>query len=239
MAALPGGIRTLFESAFAPAAARGGRPDAARWTTELATLGASLQKCPVNAAHWYAPVAARCPWCEVEASSGVALFPAVFVSGQGGGIVLLWQEIQAVPDPGPLRALVRPEAAAAPLSPHVQAAARRMRTRKMLAATTLVLGMALVLAVVPAESRIVAVLAVLALAAGLWRLGRPREMGEVRTALEDAGALWAQLEARWEARPGRPVRRDPPDPVRPQARIRCHARTAHARDAGPRLPPPP
>ena len=165
MAALPQGLRNMFEAAFAPSSIRGGRPSADRWVEGLADLGKSLRRCSSNAAHWYSPVASSCPWCGVEALSGVALFPAVFVSGKGGGgIVFLWQEIQAVPDPGPLPDLVRPDASSARPSARTLAAARRLRGRKMLSAAALAIGVALVLACVPPSSRAGPLIAVVAIA---------------------------------------------------------------------------
>ena len=203
MAALPQELRSMFEAAFAPASVRGGRPSADRWVEELAGLGKSLRKCSANAAHWYAPVAASCPWCDVEARSGVALFPAVFVSGNvGGGIVFLWQEIQAVPDPGPLPPLARPDSSSVRPSPRSLAAARQLRGRKMLSVAALVAGVALVLALVAPSSRVVPLMAVAALAAGLWWLRRVPEVGEATEVLEDARSLWSELEGRWKPGPG-------------------------------------
>ena len=203
MSALPPGVRAMFEAAFAPGSVRGGRPAAGLWATELASLGKALRKCPANAAHWFAPVAGSCPWCDVEARSGVALFPAVFVTGQaGGGIVLLWQEIQAVPDPGPLPPLPRPAARSAKPSARAQAAARRLRGRNLLAVATFIVAVASVLAVVPPVSSPAPLLAVFALAAGcFWWLQRPRERAEARASLQDARALWAELEGKWAPGP--------------------------------------
>ncbi len=202
MTALPGSLQALFEKAFAPASTRAGRPAATRWITELGGLGESLRKCAVNAAHWYAPSARSCPWCEIESRSGVALFPAVFVSGSsGGGILLLWQEIQAVPDPGPLPSLLRPDASSATPSPKVQAAARRRRNGKIRAVAALLVGVALTLALVPATFLTVPLSAVLVLAAGLWWLPRPREIAEAREVLADARSLWSDLERKWAPGP--------------------------------------
>ncbi len=204
MSALPADVQALFEAAFSPSAIRGGRPAADRWTTALASLGASLVKCPVNAAHWYAPVAGSCPWCEIEARSGVALFPAVFVAGQhGGGIVLLWQEIQAVPDPGPLPPLQRPPAGSAEPSPRALAARRRLRNGRLLAATALLAGALVVWAAIPAGARALPLIAVLALAAGFWWVQRRPERAEARANLRDAHASWAELEAKWVPGPAK------------------------------------
>ena len=199
MAALPASIRTLFEQAFAPGAASGGRPAAARWSDELAALGGSLQKCGRSAAHWYAPVANSCPWCEVEAQSGVAMFPAVFVAGRGGadGVALLWQEIQALDDPGPLPRLRAPDGLFAQPAARMLAAGRRLRRGLILGGAVVAALALIVFAALPAGDT-PAPLAMLAVLAAIgWRLLRPREMTEARAALAAARALWVQVETQW------------------------------------------
>ena len=200
--ALPGTLRGMFEAAFAPGAARGGRPTAEQWTAELAGLGRSLKQCGVNAAHWFAPAAASCPWCEVEARSGVALFPAIFIAGQGGdGIALLWQQIEAVPEPGPMPDLQLPDPASALPSPRVRAAARRIRLQKAGAAAIVIGGLAVILAAVPQTDQLVFAAGVVALAAAVWFLGRPAEAAEARAALTSTRALWSDLAAKWKPGP--------------------------------------
>ncbi len=202
MSALPGGIRALFDAAFAPGAVQGGRPNAERWAGELGALGRSLRKCGVNAAHWYAPEAGSCPWCEVEARSGVVLFPAVFVPGRGGsGIAALWQEIEALAEPGPLPELLLPDPAAVQRSPRIRAAAASMRLRKAAALGTLVLGIVLAVTAVPPGIVLPLLAATAALAAGLWWLGRPAEIAEARDRLADTRALWAELVRNWAPGP--------------------------------------
>ncbi len=198
MAALPADLRALFEAAFAPDAARGGRPAPERWVTALAGLGQALRQCPVNAAHWHA--AAACPWCEIEAGSGVALFPAVFVSGQAGsGIVLLWQQIEAVPDPGPLAPLSRPDGA--PPSAAARQAARWLGRRNAACLAAVAAGAIIALGTLPAGYGPLPALAMLALAAGLWWLPKPQAVGAARAALSAAQASWAALQASWAPGP--------------------------------------
>ncbi len=203
MAALPGSLQALFEAAFAPGAVRGGRPTAEQWVSELAALGRSLRKCAVNAAHWYAAPAGSCPWCEVEASSGVALFPAVFVPGRagGGGVALLWHEIDALAEPGPLGELLLPDPAAVEPSARMRAAAHRIRNGALLAVAVLVLGTVLSLVAIPADLALPGCAAVVVAAAALWWLRRPREVAEARARLADTRALWSGLASRWQPGP--------------------------------------
>ena len=198
MTALPGSIRALFEAAFAPGATRGGRPAAEQWAAELSALGRSLRKCGANPAHWFAAEAGACPWCEVEARTGVALFPAVFVPGRpGGGLALLWQEIDALPEPAAMPDLELPNPAAIMPSPRIQAAARQMRNRAMLAVSVLVAGAALVIAAAPSALLLPLLAAIAVVAAGLWWLRRPAEVAAARAQLLDVRRLWAELVRDW------------------------------------------
>ncbi len=106
-------------------------------------------------------------------------------------------------EPGPLPPLKRPDASAAQPSARIKAASRRLRTRKLLAAATLVIGYIAVMAAVPASARVVPFLAVTALAAGFWWLNRPGERLEVRETVLDARSSWRDLEGKWQPGPAR------------------------------------
>ena len=202
MAALPPGIQSLFEHAFAPGSAQGGRPEPERWIGELAALGKSLRRCDANAAHWYAPHAPSCPWCAIEAGSGTVLFPATFLPGRAGadGIALLWQAIEAVSEPTPLPRLGPPGAADAAPSPKILAIAAGQRKRRSVAALVVVAGLiaGFTLNPGPAQLTVLGVLATLAI--GLWYLPLPPERRELRHYLADTKALWSELEADWVQR---------------------------------------
>ncbi len=199
MSSLPDDIRALFEQAFAPGAVRGGRPAPERWITALGALGKSLRKCSVNAAHWYAPQAPACPWCEVEARSGIVLFPAVFVGGRAGhsGVALLWQEIEAVKPPPALPQLRKPVSSDATPYPRIREAGARQRQRRVAVALVLAACIAVILGAVPEPLRLIPLLVMAIPAAGFWFFPRPPERGEVRAYLAELKALWADLEAEW------------------------------------------
>jgi DNA-binding helix-hairpin-helix protein with protein kinase domain len=199
MASLPEDIRALFEQAFAPGAVSGGRPTPEAWITALGALGKSLRKCSVNAAHWYAPQAAACPWCAVEAGSGIVLFPAVFVGGRPGhsGMALLWQEIEAVKPPPALPRLHRPAPADAKPYARIKAAGTRQRQRRVGVALLLAAGIAVTLAAAPEADRLIPLLVMLTIAAVFWVFPRPPERGEVSAYLTELKDLWADLEAEW------------------------------------------
>ena len=110
MDALTPGLRDLFESAFSPSAATGGRPAPERWVTELSGLSGQLRQCRSNAAHHHLARLLNCPWCAIETSIGASLFPVVFINRPGlpGGMAVLWQEAERLAEPLPLPPLPDP-----------------------------------------------------------------------------------------------------------------------------------
>jgi DNA-binding helix-hairpin-helix protein with protein kinase domain len=95
-------VAFLFERAFAKQMVQGGRPAPSEWVQALVGLEKSLKRCDANASHWYRKEAS-CPWCPMEASTGVELFPYVPL-GTGkpvGDLPSVWRQIEALSSPGP------------------------------------------------------------------------------------------------------------------------------------------
>ena len=67
----PRAIRYAFEAAFGPA---GRRPTAGNWVDILAAFEKRLMRCGLDKMHLYWSESANCPWCRIEAKTGVALF---------------------------------------------------------------------------------------------------------------------------------------------------------------------
>jgi DNA-binding helix-hairpin-helix protein with protein kinase domain len=96
-------IAQLFIRAFGRAGSNGMRPDAKIWTEALERLKSDLRVCPQASWHHYPGELATCPWCAVEAQTGVRLFgQRIADAGPTGAIDLatLWRAISAIPDPG-------------------------------------------------------------------------------------------------------------------------------------------
>ena len=102
--ALGADVRELFERAFSQAGIRdGGRPGAGEWVAALEGLAGNLKQCRVNAGHHHLASLSACPWCEIEARSGVTLFPVVFSAGvQSVGIAEIWQRVSLLAAPAPM-----------------------------------------------------------------------------------------------------------------------------------------
>ncbi len=78
-----------------------------------------LKKCAVNPAHQFVDTLSKCPWCEIEAATGVPLFQVAVVGSAQTGftIAAFWAKVNSVPNPGPPPALPRVEAQTVTLSP--------------------------------------------------------------------------------------------------------------------------
>jgi DNA-binding helix-hairpin-helix protein with protein kinase domain len=135
-------VAELFERAFAMSAARGGRPTAREWIDALETLAGKLVGCPIGAAHWHLSGLPQCPWCRIEAATGVPLFSTA-VSDEAASLFDLpafWQQLTAMEHPGPA-----PDVTAKANTPRPSPAARRLLFRRGWHGT-----IALLAAVVPA-----------------------------------------------------------------------------------------
>ena len=112
-------VALLFERAFSRQGGQpNGRPRADEWVRALQDLEQHLKKCAVNPAHQFVDTLSKCPWCEIEASTGVPLFQVAVVGSAQTGftIAVFWAKINSVPNPGPPPPLPRIEAKAVSLS---------------------------------------------------------------------------------------------------------------------------
>lgn len=120
-------VAQLFERAFAMSAARGGRPTAVEWIDALETLAGDLVECPVGIAHWHLAGLPDCPWCRIEASTGVPLFSTAMSEATAGlfDLQAFWEHIAAIEHPGPA-----PDVTAKARHPRLSPLARRMLFRR-------------------------------------------------------------------------------------------------------------
>lgn len=58
------------------------RPEPREWIEALEDLSNNLQQCAAHIGHYYFQELTACPWCEIEAKTGLVLFP--FVSRENG-----------------------------------------------------------------------------------------------------------------------------------------------------------
>lgn len=97
-------VTDLFIRAFERAGSHGGRPSAEKWINALEQLESSLRLCSQASWHHYPRELAACPWCGIEAQTGVRLFGQRIIVDRSTGTIdlaALWQAIASVPAPSP------------------------------------------------------------------------------------------------------------------------------------------
>ena len=171
----------------------------------LSALEATLVQCPVGIAHWHAPGLYACPWCPLEAATGVPLFaPAV---SEATAVLFdfgsFWQQIDALEHPGPA-----PEVPPPTTKPKLSSVARRALWRRAWQGPV-----ALAVAVVPAGMAFAVELPLLArglflLAAAFifllvrWALRGSLDVTTFMVREHEARRLWQATLAEWEAEAG-------------------------------------
>lgn len=104
VAALSKPVADLFEQAFGRSGVQSGRPTASQWATTLHGLEQNIITCTQHPGHHYLKGVDRCPWCQMEQTSGATLFHINFQAAplrHGGSInvAAIWVQIQAIQRP--------------------------------------------------------------------------------------------------------------------------------------------
>ena len=96
-------IAGLFERAFARESRERGRPTAHEWVAGLESLERQLRQCAFSPAHWHFDGLQGCPWCRMEAATGVALFSTSVSPGAAAhfDIDAFWRRVTSLEHPGP------------------------------------------------------------------------------------------------------------------------------------------
>jgi DNA-binding helix-hairpin-helix protein with protein kinase domain len=138
-------VALLFERAFSRQGSQSnGRPRADEWVSALQDLEHHLKKCAVNPAHQFVDTLSKCPWCEIEAATGVPLFQVALVGSAqiGFTIAAFWAKVNSVPNPGPPPALPRVDGLTVTLSPALAELVQAIFDAKLAADLPAVIGAA-------------------------------------------------------------------------------------------------
>lgn len=194
-------VAFLFERAFAKQMVQGGRPSPNEWVQALIDLEKSLKNCNANAAHWHHKDIS-CPWCPMEAATGIELFPFVsFGTGRALDLTSLWRQIESLSSPGPAPEInvPRPDASAEALS--IAGSFRR--------ANVLAFGLALLIGGVgvfgglSAPAPLILLFAALVSFFGARRwFDRSSDVYKFRAAEAAAKEIWARAQQQWAERTG-------------------------------------
>jgi len=95
-------VARLFERAFAREAPTKGRPTAQQWVDALETLERNLRQCSASAMHWHHAGLIACPWCQMEAATGVPLFSSSLSAATAAYFDpdSFWPQVSTLPHPG-------------------------------------------------------------------------------------------------------------------------------------------
>lgn len=104
-------VAGLFERAFARESRNDGRPTAREWAAALDGLESQLRQCAFSPAHWHFNGLQGCPWCRMEAATGVGLFSTTVSSGAAAHFDIdgFWRRVEAIEHPGGAPILDLPE----------------------------------------------------------------------------------------------------------------------------------
>jgi DNA-binding helix-hairpin-helix protein with protein kinase domain len=190
-------VAFLFERAFAKQMVQGGRPAPSEWAQALFNLEKSLKQCRANPSHWHHKNTS-CPWCPMEAATGVELFPFVQAAAVPNTIDLqtLWRQISALNSPGPAPSIQM-------VSPQPSAEAREIagsfrRANIIAFAAALGIGAVAVFGGLNAPAPILLLLGALLSFYGARRwLDKSNEVYKLRDAKAKAESAWNQALKRW------------------------------------------
>ena len=219
MEALNPQVRELFERAFLRGGAQpGGRPTPGQWVAALDGLAQDLRPCQAATTHHYSRSLSRCPWCDLEAKTSIAFFPATFIPATAGtdGFLALWQQVLAEPQLGP-----RPRMPAPPTPAPSEAAtrtARKARTVVLLASLVLLAGWCWIWGDADPTSRTGYMVALPTLLAVVVAPMLAASGHETKREMAMAAAQWTVLRARWSTLPA------DQDPARLRADLDQHKR---------------
>ena len=195
-------VALLFERAFVRDGARdGGRPTAREWIAALESLEKQLKRCEANASHHYLNSLLTCPWCHVEAATGVVLFNITVQTTAAGttfNIDVVWRNITAVQSPGPLPTVCAPNSGNVAATPEAVAAAKS-------GAAGRIFGMLFMIAILVAVAVVFPPAAIFCLIAGGFLLKQrgtkttnKDALAKYRAELNAAQARQDTVKVRWE-----------------------------------------
>jgi DNA-binding helix-hairpin-helix protein with protein kinase domain/Flp pilus assembly protein TadD len=198
-------VAALFERAFLQDHSR---PRADEWIGPLGELSASLRRCEQNTGHSYLKTLASCPWCEIEARSGIVVFFPVYVTGvatAGGSfnITSVWAQIASVQPPGPPPQMPAVSSAGLVASPQALQLKRKRVTRSI-AASVMLAAACIVLLALPIGGGATFYFILLAGVAAVLFASSSNSTGlrDFKVAKEEAGKKWHDLGQRWHTLAG-------------------------------------
>lgn len=199
-ATVPDQLAAMFESAFAEAGVRLGRPTAPQWVGMLDYLRHNLRSCATEPVHKFFGGASSCPWCELEERAGIVFFQGTLGRPASQGVFSLektWRQIIAIEPPRP-PALLSPLAIR--VSPRPLPSAEK--SRRALNIAKRILAVALLIGTLAAFPSAICISAIIAIVLFVTSSGESPEKEKRRLALNVAEERWRGIERRWAIETG-------------------------------------
>jgi DNA-binding helix-hairpin-helix protein with protein kinase domain len=196
-------VARLFSDAFSRLGSTSERPTARDWVDALEGMKASLRVCPTANWHQYPGGLMACPWCSLEAQTGVRLFGLRITTYSPGGAVdlgELWQAVISIPGPesDPMLPSSRPWQAPA----GVKLPSKALKNvRKILSVTFGCMGM-VSCSLLPMQNEVLWVVVAYVLALGIafavWPRLSAKERETTKATYSAAQGQWAKALACWQ-----------------------------------------
>jgi len=199
LAVVPDTIASLFERAFAEAGMRdSGRPSAEEWWDALDPFESKLRRCGKDGVHYHYAGLSSCPWCRLEAASGVL----IFLSADSITKIDLrreWQKAEAIPSPGALSAIT-PEmyyVQPAPLTPSVMRSLQFRRFRQLAGIALAVACLILAIGELVTDPLVILIIGLVAIALFFVPGSEETERKKRWSHLETAEYMWRLWSKKW------------------------------------------
>lgn len=190
-------LASMFEQAFSRQGTSSGRPVARDWVAALAEFEASLKQCSTNSSHW-SRAGSSCPWCKMEAATGVPLFSSVVPAGGGAlfDIVGFQRQVDAVSHPGPA-----PQVAQKPVTADSSASKLKGHARRANVIAGVV-AVVMVMVGIGLGHIWLSAIAVILFFVLRTALAKEKEVAELRGLATDAASHWTKAHTIWMERAG-------------------------------------
>lgn len=190
-------VSLLFERAFLTENAR---PSAAEWIDALTLLSKELTRCKANVGHHYLATLNKCPWCEIEVQTGIAVFPVGFGQPEATGFNVLTIEelLKSVNIPAKMALTPIKSANVPPLSPELEPVRKRTLTRIAYVSFLQVALVVMLTALVGVQGSCMGTILIMLIAIAAVSFSNRDLRAELRRKLETERFNWKALEDEWK-----------------------------------------
>lgn len=194
-------VAELFVRAFGrDGIVNGGRPTPKQWIIALEGLEKNLQRCPRTSSHYFHNSLSSCPWCPIEAATGVALFSTDFQIETQSSIDMasLWTKIISIkPSSQPPQLMERSDFGIIEASPEAIAVGQKNKVYNSSIACMVIASVLIALSVAPNQLLFI-ILAGIGLYKVLCRKIDVKAISHSQSVYNDAKSRLEYLHQQWK-----------------------------------------